>query len=121
MVIAGIAMVYTLVVSVSRRRRELAILRTIGFTKGQVRATVAWQATTLTAIGLVLGTVLGFVVGERVWHVVADDLGVSPSISVPVLAVVLLIPVTVLVANLIAAIPGRNAARTPPAVALRAE
>jgi len=120
-VIAGIAMTYTLVVSVSRRRRELAILRTIGFTKGQVRATVAWQATTLAAIGLMLGIVLGFVVGERVWHTVADDLGVSPSIAVPAVGVVLLVPLTVLVANAIAAFPGGSAARTPPAVTLRAE
>ena len=51
----------------------------------------------------------------------ADDIGVSPSIAVPVLGVVLLIPVTVLVANLIAAVPARSAARVPPAVALRAE
>lgn len=120
-VIAGIAMAYTLVVSVSRRRRELAILRTVGFTKGQVRAAVAWQATTLTAIGLVFGVVLGFVVGERVWHTVAEDLGVSPSIAVPVLGVVVLVPITILVANLIAAVPARSAARTPPAVVLRAE
>jgi len=120
-VIAGIAMAYTLVVSVRRRRRELAILRTVGFTRGQVRAAVAWQATTLALIGLVLGIVLGFVVGERVWHTVANDIGVSPSIDVPVLGVVLLIPLTLLVANVIAAIPARSAARTPPAVALRAE
>ena len=120
-VIAGLAMAYTLVVSVRRRRRELAILRTIGFTRGQVRAAVAWQATTLAAIGLVLGIVIGFVVGDRVWHTVADDLGVSPSIAVPVLGVVLLIPLTVLVANAIAAVPARSAARTPPAVSLRAE
>ena len=64
---------------------------------------------------------MGFIVGERVWHAVADDLGVSPSIAVPVLGVMLLIPLTVLVANLIAAVPARSAARTPPAVVLRAE
>jgi ABC-type lipoprotein release transport system permease subunit len=120
-VIAAIALGYTLVVSVRRRRRDLAVLRTVGFTRGQVRAAVAWQATTLAGIGLALGIVLGFVVGERVWRAVADDLGVSPSIAVPVLGVVLVIPLTVLVANLIAAVPARSAARTPPAVVLRAE
>jgi len=120
-VIAGIALGYTLVVSVRRRRRELAILRTVGFTRGQVRSTVAWQATTLAMIGLGLGIVVGFVVGERVWHAVADDLGVSPSIAVPVLGVALVIPLTVLLANAIAAVPAWSAARTPPATALRAE
>ena len=120
-VIAALALGYTLVVSVRRRRRDLAILRTVGFTRGQVRAAVAWQATTLAAIGLVLGIVVGLVVGERVWRAVADDLGVSPSIVVPVLGILLLIPLTLLVANAIAAVPARSAARTQPAVALRAE
>ena len=41
-VIAALALGYTLVVSVRRRRRDLAILRTVGFTRGQVRAAVAW-------------------------------------------------------------------------------
>ena len=38
---------HTLVTSVRRRRRELAILKTIGFVTRQVRATVAWQATAI--------------------------------------------------------------------------
>jgi ABC-type lipoprotein release transport system permease subunit len=119
--IALIAIGYTLIVSVRRRRRDLAILRTVGFTRAQVRAAVAWQATTLAVLGVLLGLIVGAVVGDQIWHAVADDIGVSPSIAVPALGLVLLVPITILVANLIAAMPARSAARTPPAVVLRAE
>ena len=38
---------HLLVTSVRRCRGDLAVLRVIGFTRGQVRAAVAWQAGTL--------------------------------------------------------------------------
>jgi ABC-type lipoprotein release transport system permease subunit len=38
---------HTLLTSVRRRRRDLAILKTIGFVGRHVRATVAWQATAI--------------------------------------------------------------------------
>jgi hypothetical protein len=40
---------------------------------------------------------------------------------VPVVALVLMVPAALLLANLVAAIPGRYAARTSPALVLRAE
>ena len=46
-VLALLAVGHALVTAVRRRRRELALLKTIGFDRRQVRATVAWQATTL--------------------------------------------------------------------------
>ena len=119
--VALLAIGYTLVVGVRRRRRDLAILKTIGFDRRQVRATVAWQASTLSLVGVVVGIPLGIVVGRLFWGAVADDLGVSTSISVPVWAVAALVPVTILLANLVAAFPARSAARTSPALALRAE
>lgn len=48
-----LAVGHALVTSVRRRRGELAVLRTLGFTRGQVRA-VAWQATTIVPVGLVV-------------------------------------------------------------------
>ncbi len=47
-----------------RRRRDLAVLRTIGFTRRQVRATVAWQAVTLTVVALVIGIAVSALPGE---------------------------------------------------------
>jgi ABC-type lipoprotein release transport system permease subunit len=42
-----------------RRKRDFAVLRTVGVVDRQVSATVAWQASTLAVVGLVLGVPLG--------------------------------------------------------------
>ena len=46
---------HVLVTGVRRRRRDLAVLKALGFTRSQVRAVVAWQATALAAAALVIG------------------------------------------------------------------
>ncbi len=120
-VLALIAVVHALATAVRRRRRELALLRAIGFERRQVRATVAYQATTLGTIGLVLGIPLGVIGGSLVWRLVADDLGVAPSPSIPVLAIVVSIPAVLLLVNLIAYAPARRAARVRPSIALQSE
>jgi len=118
---AAAALAQTLVTSTRRRARELAILKTLGFTRRQVFATVAWQATTIASIGLLIGLPLGIAIGRFAWNVFADNLGVVSEVVTPPGLILLTIPATILLANLIAALPGRSAARTQPAVALRAE
>ncbi len=86
-----------------------------------MRATVGWQATALSAGGLVVGIPLGLVAGVLAWRLVADGLGVSTAATVPMLGLVLIVPAAILLANLVAAVPARWAARTQPAVALRTE
>ena len=120
-VVALVAVGLGLVASVRRRRRELAVLKTLGFTRRQVRATVAWQASTVAAVGLLIGIPLGLLTGAFVWRRVTDELGVSPGLTWPVVGVVALVIAAVLSVNLVAAIPARRAARTRPAVVLRSE
>ncbi len=112
---------HTLVSSVRRRRRDLAVLRAIGFARSQVSATVAWQATTMAVIALAVGLPLGVGAGRWAWQVVADGIGTPAGAVTPVLAIALTVPAVVLVANTLAAFPARRATRTVPAVALRAE
>jgi ABC-type antimicrobial peptide transport system permease subunit len=122
--LAGLALLavgHALVTGVRRRRRDLALLKTLGFTRAQVRATVAWQATTLATVGLVIGIPVGVIVGRLVWGLVADGLGISTAAAIPVLGLLLTIPAVLALANLIAYLPARRAARTRPAVALRSE
>ena len=107
--------------SVRRRRRELALLKTIGFNRRQLGATVAWQATILATVGLVLGIPAGLLAGRAVWRLVADGLGVSTTTTVPVPALILTALGAFVLVNLIAFFPARAAARTPPAIALRSE
>ena len=114
-------MAFMLVTSVRRRRRDLAILKTLGFRRGQVSSSVAWQASVLAAIAGVIGLPLGVIAGRWAWTVFAEQLGVPPSPVIPVALILLSIPAGLLVANLIAWVPGRIAARTPAAVVLRSE
>jgi hypothetical protein len=112
---------YALITSVRRRRAELAILKTLGFRQQQLRATIAWQATTLATIGTVLGIPAGLVIGLQVWHRIADSLGVATTPRVPALFILAEIPITLILVNLIAFLPARASARTRPSVALRSE
>lgn len=117
----GIAMIgHVLVTSVRRRRRDLAVLKTLGFVKREVATSVAWQVSTFAVIGLGIGMPLGVILGRWLWSLFADQIGVPPSPAVP-LPVLLAIPVVLVVANLIGAAPARSAARTRPAVVLRSE
>jgi len=120
-VLALAALGLALLSSVRRHRRDLAVLKTIGFVRRQVSATVAWQATALAGGALVVGVPAGIALGRSTWRLVAEGLGsVSPPI-VPTVAVVVIVPATVLVANLLAGGPGWSAGRVRPAEALRAE
>jgi hypothetical protein len=111
---------HSLVTSVRRRRRELAILKAVGFVGHQVQATVAWQATALAACGLVIGLPLGLAAGRWAWTLFAGQVAIEP---VPVISVLVLlaIPAVLAATNALAAFPARAAARTQPAVVLRAE
>jgi ABC-type lipoprotein release transport system permease subunit len=118
---AAAALAHALVTSVRRRRRELAILKTLGFVRRQVLATVAWQATAIAAVAVLVGLPLGVAAGRFAWNLFAAQLGVVPDVVVPVVPILLVVPATMVLANVVAAIPGRMAARTRPALALRAE
>ena len=118
---AGAALAHALVTRVRYGQRELAILKTLGFTRPQVAATIAWQATTILAVALLVGLPLGAAAGRFTWHLFARDLGVAPEVVVPVVPVLLLIPAAVLVGNALAAPPGWLAARVRPAPVLRTE
>jgi hypothetical protein len=111
---------HTLLTSVRRRRRDLAILKTVGFVTRQVRATVAWQATALACAGLIVGVPLGLLAGRWAWLLFAGQEAIVPAPVISPLTL-LAIPAVLLLANAIAAIPARSAARTQPAVILRSE
>ncbi len=115
------ALCLTLFASVRRRRRELALLKTIGFTRRQLAAAVAWQATIAVGLGAIVGVPLGIALGRFLWDLFARQISVVPEPAVPGLPVVLITAGALVLANIVAAVPGRLAARTPPALLLRAE
>jgi PPIC-type PPIASE domain/FtsX-like permease family len=119
--IAAATLAHTLVTAIRRRRRHLAVLKTLGFDRRQLLLTVAWQATTFAAIGVVVGLPLGIAAGRWTWYLFAQQIEVVPEPVTPVPLVLLVVPAAVLLANLVAALPGWSAAQTRAAAVLRAE
>jgi hypothetical protein len=117
---AAVALAMALVSTVRRRRPDLAMLKTLGFTGRQLAASLAAQATVTAVVGIVVGLPLGVVVGRQLWILFARDINAVPHPAVP--ASIALVAVGALVlAVAVAVIPARTAASTPAAVALRQE
>jgi FtsX-like permease family len=112
---------HALITSVRRRRRDLAILKTLGFQRGQISQTVAWQATTFAVVAGLIGVPLGIAGGRWAWRLVAEQLGVAAGPVVPPVPVLAIVTGALLVANLVAIGPSWTAGKIQPSMALRSE
>ena len=68
---------HVLVTGARRRRRDLAVLKTLGLGGSQVMATVLWQSAAITAAALVIGLPAGLLAGRWTWSLLAGNLGVA--------------------------------------------
>jgi predicted lysophospholipase L1 biosynthesis ABC-type transport system permease subunit len=93
----------------------------MGFSRRQLMGAVASEATAVAAFGIVVGLVLGIAGGATLWRAVAHRVGLVPGVDTPLRGILVVVVATVLVANVVAALPARAAARTPAAAILRAE
>lgn len=118
---AVVALTLTVAVSTRRRRRDLAVMKVLGFTRRQLATAVAWQATASMGVGVVVGTALGIVAGRWLWRAFAEQLNVVPDPSTPLLLLGAIAGGLIAAANLVAAPVGRIAARVPAASVLRSE
>jgi ABC-type antimicrobial peptide transport system permease subunit len=118
---AVVALALTLVASVHRRRRDLALLRTLGFTRRQLMSAVAWQASVAGAVGIVAGIPIGVLCGRWLWTLFARNIFAVPEPTVPVVPVIIVAIAAMALANIVAALPGRSAAQTSTAQVLRGE
>ena len=119
--LAAATVAHALVTTVRRRRHDLAVLRTIGFTRRQSRVAVAWQATLIAAVGLLIGIPLGIAAGRLVWHSIADNFPIDYVAPLAIVALLVAVPVVLAVANALAAGPAWAASRIRPAEVLRTE
>jgi ABC-type antimicrobial peptide transport system permease subunit len=119
--VATLTLAHLLVTAVRRRRRDLAVFKTLGFVPRQVSAAVAWQATALSVLALIVGIPVGIAAGRFVWSLMANSIGVVVEPTVPWVWVGVVVPATLLIANLVAAGPAAAAARVAPSTVLRSE
>jgi hypothetical protein len=120
-VLAVATVAHLLVTSIRRRRRDLAVLKALGFVRRQVSTAVACQATAVVALALLVGLPVGVSVGRWAWLFFAGRLGVAADLQVPLFPVLLSIPAALAIANAVAAAPAWVAGRLRPAVVLRTE
>jgi putative ABC transport system permease protein len=112
---------HLLVTSVRTNRRELAVLKTMGCRRRQLRAMVIVQALLLAVVALAVGLVVGLTLGRAAWSHFVTGLGIPPDTQVPVGQLGALSAVTLVTAALIASLPARAATRVVPARVLRSE
>jgi hypothetical protein len=120
-VLAVGAVGHALSIAVRRRRRELAVLRALGLTRRQSRLVIGTQATLLAVIGLTFGIPLGIALGRTLWHAAANTTPLAYNPPWALLALLLIGPLALVAANLLAAWPARRAARLRTAQILRTE
>jgi|GEM_PF-1628334 len=107
--------------SVRAARREIAVLRAIGFTPGQSRHVVRVHGLVVAGVALVLGVPLGLAAGRAAWRSFADRLGVASDPITPGAGVAVTALVVVAVCVLLTIPIAAGATRSGPAAALRAE
>jgi len=118
---AVLSLALTVLGSVRRRRTELALLKTMGMTRGQIRWVIAWQTTFTLAVAVLIGGPIGVIAGRWAWRSFAGSIGVVPVTVVPALVLALGLVALLVAGNLLASAPATVAARTRPAVWLRAQ
>jgi hypothetical protein len=114
-------LVHVLALSVRRRRGDLAVLRSMGFRRRDVRHVLSSQAVTSTLIGIVVGLPLGIILARTLWRLAVHRLGIVDTTSLPWWALAAIAGGSLVGAVLLAAPLGRAAARRPIAATLRAE
>ncbi len=105
--------------SIRSRRREFAVLATIGFRPRDLRSIVLWQASCIAAIGIALGIPAGLIIAKAAWSAVADASGVVDRLVSPAFTVVVVATSAIAAANFVGLVAARRATRTRPTVALR--
>jgi len=104
-----------------RRQRELAVLRTLGFTPSQTAAVPLTTSCINALLAVGIGVPVGLAVARLVWWEIATATGVAADLAMPVELLAALPAVALVVGLLTAAAPAWRATRAHPAVVLRGE
>jgi hypothetical protein len=119
--VVGVTVANAMLIAVRRRRRDLAILQSLGSTNGNVTAVGVWQGLTIGVTALLLGVPLGVVVGRWFWSRLANGFGTLAEPVVPLRGLVALVVVVLVLAALSGLVPIRAGLRHQPAKVLRDE
>jgi putative ABC transport system permease protein len=108
-VIALLGIANTLALSIYERTRELGLLRAVGMTQSQLRATVRWESVLIALLGTGLGLIIGVFFGWAIVRALADE-GIN-QLAVPAGQLAVITVIAALAGVLAAIVPARRAAR----------
>jgi putative ABC transport system permease protein len=108
-IIALMGITNTLALSIFERTRELGVLRAVGMTKSQMKATVRWEAMIIALFGTLLGLGIGLFFG---WSIVSalGDQGID-TLVIPVPTLVIVTTIAALAGVVASVMPARRAAK----------
>ncbi|MDH5644584.1 MAG: ABC transporter permease, partial [Candidatus Heimdallarchaeota archaeon] len=114
LILGAMGMIIIAARSVSERKREIGMMRSIGFSRREVMVSVALELSVVSVIGLIAGIITGILMSDSVFALIWRVPVVYP-IDKFLIYILIVFGITVISAVL----PGRNAARIPPSQALR--
>ena len=120
-VIAVIGVANTMTLSVNERRRENAMLRSLGLSRKQLRRMVSTEAVMITlgalAMGIISGVLIGLVLSRVLVRSMRESMEMVPAL--PITGMVLVLVVGLFAAFAASAIPAFRSARQSPVEGLR--
>ena len=114
LLVGGIGVANTMVITVLERRREIGLRRAIGATRSHIRSQFLVEAVLLASLGGFGGSVIGWII---TWIVATGN---GWLVSIPPLVLLAGVVVTMFVGAVAGSIPAIRAARTSPTAALSA-
>jgi putative ABC transport system permease protein len=99
----------TLALSIIERTHELGLLRAVGMTRRQLRATIRWEAVLIAIQGAVLGLAVGIFFGWALVSALADE-GLT-TLDLPVTSLVVVVLIAAVAGVVAAVLPARRAAK----------
>ncbi len=120
LVIALFGIANTLALSVFERTREFGLLRAVGMSRAQVRASIRWESVLIALLGTTLGTAVGIGIGSALINAASKGADVN-QLSIPVREIAVIVALAAVAAVLAAAVPARRAARLDVLDAIRSE
>jgi hypothetical protein len=119
--LALVSVVVTLASAARRRRREVAVLRSLGLARDQLRRLVSGEASTFVLLATLGGVPSGVVAGRLLWTLAADGLGSEVGPAVPLAAITATVLLVLALVNLYAQGLAVVVARRRPGTDLRTE
>jgi len=121
LVVGGIGIMNIMLVSVTERTREIGLRKALGATQSDILSQFLFEAVTLTAIGGIIGIILGGSVSFIVAFVLSKVYGLNWQFIMPISAVLLGLGVSSGIGLIFGIYPARQAAKKSPIEALRYE